>query len=119
MTTWFHSWRAAVRIARRDAWRFKGRSFLVLAMIALPVLGVSALDLTLRSSEISTAESLNRELGQADARFTDPHLGGAPLLQDPEGSGYTPKGDFDDGEKPWPEGDTNVSKAFPPGGRHA
>nr|WSZ97152.1 ABC transporter permease [Streptomyces sp. NBC_00857] len=115
MTTWFHSWRAAVRIARRDAWRFKGRSFLVLAMIALPVLGVSALDLTLRSSEISTAESLNRELGQADARFTDPHLGGAPLLQDPEGSGYTPKGDFDDGEKPWPEGDTNVSKAFPPG----
>lgn len=53
MKTWFHSWRAAIRIARRDAWRSKGRSALVLAMIALPILGVSGLDLTIRSSELS------------------------------------------------------------------
>ena len=36
------SWSAALRIARRDARRARGRSALVLAMIALPVLGVTA-----------------------------------------------------------------------------
>lgn len=50
---WYHSWVAALRIARRDAWRSKGRSALVLAMIALPIVGVSAADLTLRSAELS------------------------------------------------------------------
>ncbi|MDX3850387.1 ABC transporter permease [Streptomyces sp. AK02-01A] len=114
MKTWFHSWRAAVRIARRDAWRFKGRSFLVLAMIALPILGVSAADLTLRSAELSTEESLSRSLGRADARFTDPSLGGAPLLQSPDGQSYSPVGDFD--ENPWPEGAADFKKAVPPGG---
>ncbi|MFJ1748834.1 FtsX-like permease family protein [Streptomyces sp. NPDC088116] len=115
MTTWFHSWRAAVRIARRDAWRFKGRSFLVLAMIALPVLGVSALDLTIRSSEPSVTESMNRDLGRADARITDPHLGGVPLLQEPKSpNGYMPKDDFDEGGS-WPDGDADITKAFPPG----
>ncbi|MFF2062886.1 FtsX-like permease family protein [Streptomyces sp. NPDC058200] len=113
MKTWFHSWRAAVRIARRDAWRFKGRSFLVLAMIALPILGVSAADLTVRSADLSTEESLDRTLGQADARLTDPSLGGVPLLQDPQGEGYAPVGNFD--EEPWPEGATDLTKAIPPG----
>ena len=42
-------WRAAFRIARRDALRSKGRSALVVAMIALPVLGVTAADVTYRS----------------------------------------------------------------------
>lgn len=50
---WYHSWIAALRIARRDAWRAKGRSALVLAMLALPIIGVSAADLTLRSAELS------------------------------------------------------------------
>lgn len=113
MKNWFHSWRAAVRIARRDAWRFKGRSFLVLAMIALPILGVSAADLTLRSAELSTAETLDRELGRADARIADPALGGAPLHQSPAGDQYAPVGDFDN--KPWPDGPTDTRKAIPAG----
>ncbi|GAA2474871.1 ABC transporter permease [Streptomyces gobitricini] len=113
MNNWFHSWRAAVRIARRDAWRFKGRSFLVLAMIALPIIGVSAADLTLRTSELSTEETLARTLGAADARIIDPDYGGVPILQHPVQEDSTPAGNYDN--KPWPEGRTDVTKAFPAG----
>ncbi|MEE1754424.1 ABC transporter permease [Streptomyces sp. SP18CS02] len=112
MNNWFHSWRAAVRIARRDAWRFKGRSFLVLAMIALPILGVSAADLTVRSAELSTEEQLSRSLGTADARITDPETGGVPIHQLPDGFTSAPVGDYDG--KPYPDGKTDVTKAFPP-----
>ncbi|MDT0307111.1 ABC transporter permease [Streptomyces sp. DSM 44917] len=77
------TWRLALRIARREAVRAKGRSALVVAMIALPILGVSAADLALRSSELSPQEQLTREMGRAEARFrveTD----GTPVLQSPE-----------------------------------
>ncbi|WP_330438100.1 FtsX-like permease family protein [Streptomyces griseoaurantiacus] len=117
MTTWFHSWRAAVRIARRDAWRSKGRSFLVLAMIALPILGVSALDLTVRSAELTPAQRMDRTLGAADARFTDAQMGGAAILQDPAGERNRPAGDYDSPGKSWPEGPTDVTKAIPAGSK--
>ncbi|MFF8275464.1 FtsX-like permease family protein [Streptomyces lateritius] len=113
MKNWFHSWRAAVRIARRDAWRYKGRSFLVLAMIALPILGVSAVDLTLRSSELSASESLDRMIGAADARFNDAAVAGVPILQTPDGEMHTPAKDY--GDKAWPGGPTDVTKTFPAG----
>ncbi|WP_405807308.1 ABC transporter permease [Streptomyces sp. NBC_00210] len=113
MKTWYHSWRAAIRIARRDAWRSKGRSFLVLAMIALPILGVSAADLTLRSAELSTEQSLERTLGAADARVSDPGMGGTPIKQTPDANSYMPVEDFDG--KPWPEGKTDITKALPAG----
>ncbi|MGA4801401.1 FtsX-like permease family protein [Streptomyces lavendulocolor] len=113
MNNWIHSWRAAVRIARRDAWRFKGRSFLVLAMIALPILGVSAADLTLRTSELSTEERMARTLGAADARIVDPDYGGVPIFQHPVEETSTPVGDYEN--KPWPEGRTDVTKSFPAG----
>ncbi|MFC9314105.1 ABC transporter permease [Streptomyces nigra] len=115
MTTWFHSWRAAVRIARRDAWRSKGRSFLVLAMIALPILGVSALDLTVRSAELTAAQRMERTLGAADARFTDARTGGVAILQDPEGEQSTPAGDYSSPDTPWPDGPTDVTKTIPAG----
>ncbi|WP_336321215.1 ABC transporter permease [Streptomyces lavendofoliae] len=113
MNNWFSSWRAAVRIARRDAWRYKGRSFLVLAMIALPILGVSAADLTLRTSELSTEERLTRSLGAADARMVDPDYGGVPILQHPVEENSMPVGDYEN--KPWPKGRADVSASFPPG----
>ncbi|MFF0475161.1 FtsX-like permease family protein [Streptomyces sp. NPDC004284] len=113
MKTWFHSWRAAIRIARRDAWRSKGRSALVLAMIALPILGVSALDLTYRSSELSPAERVDRTIGAADARFTDPGVGGVPVFQDPPGEMSTPAKDYED--EPWPSGSTDVTGVIPAG----
>ncbi|MEV4425849.1 ABC transporter permease [Streptomyces sp. R-07] len=113
MKTWFHSWRAAIRIARRDAWRSKGRSSLVLAMIALPILGVSALDLTYRSSELSPAERVERTIGAADARFRDAQVGGVPIFQDPTGEMHTTVKDYDN--EPWPSGSTDVTKAVPAG----
>ncbi|MFF8380397.1 FtsX-like permease family protein [Streptomyces sp. NPDC015661] len=113
MKTWLHSWRAAIRIARRDAWRSKGRSALVLAMIALPILGVSGLDLTYRSSELSPAERVERTIGAADARFRDAQVGGVPIYQDPTGEMHTPAKDYEN--EPWPSGPTDVTKTVPAG----
>ncbi|MEU9200707.1 ABC transporter permease [Streptomyces sp. NPDC048332] len=82
----FTGWRAALRIARRDAMRAKGRSALVVAMIALPVLGVTAADVTYRSIDSTEAEQLTARMGSADALFSDPGMG--PLQQMPDGKAY-------------------------------
>ncbi|WP_037569023.1 FtsX-like permease family protein [Phaeacidiphilus oryzae] len=76
------AWRAALRIARRDALRSRGRSALVAVMIALPVLGASAADVTARSSHLSAATVATRQMGAADAlvSISDP---GHPIEQQP------------------------------------
>ncbi|MFK0046980.1 FtsX-like permease family protein [Streptomyces sp. NPDC090741] len=94
MKSSYHSWIAAIRIARRDAWRAKGRSTLVLAMIALPIVGVSAADLTLRSAELSPEQKVSRQIGAADARLKDSELSG-PVYQDVEGRNSMPVGGYD------------------------
>jgi putative ABC transport system permease protein len=109
-----NSWRAAVRIARRDAWRSKGRSSLVLAMIALPILGVSAADLTLRTAELSPAEHATRVLGAADARVSDPGYAGIAVQQDPKGD-ITTAADPKYDDEPTPTGPADLAKALPPG----
>ncbi|MFD0275558.1 ABC transporter permease [Kitasatospora sp. NPDC127111] len=77
------SWRVALRIARRDALRAKGRSALVVAMVALPVLGVSGADVVFRSAELDPVERVVRTMGQSDAEI---HLldRGAVVLQAPD-----------------------------------
>lgn len=60
-------WRALVRIAWRDAMRSKGRSMLVLTLIALPVLAVTAADVAISTSQVSSVERLDRQMGTADA----------------------------------------------------
>ncbi len=62
-------WKPALRLARRDALRHRGRSILVLVMIALPVLAVTAADVVYQTSDVAGAESLDRRLGTADARI--------------------------------------------------
>lgn len=64
------SWRPSLRMAWRDARRSRARSILVLVMIALPVLGVTAADVVLQTSDVSGAEALDRRLGGAEARIT-------------------------------------------------
>ena len=66
--TWLTGWRLSLRLARRDALRSRGRSILVLFMIALPVLAVTAADVVIQTQDVSSAESLDRRLGAADAR---------------------------------------------------
>ncbi|MEU1467035.1 ABC transporter permease [Streptomyces sp. NPDC005761] len=108
----FTGWRAALRIARRDAVRAKGRSALVVAMIALPVLGVTAADVTYRSIDSTEAEQLTARMGAADALFSDPGMG--PLQQMPDGNAYDIAGD-----EP-PEGEVppiDMRTAFPGGAR--
>ncbi|MFF7010456.1 FtsX-like permease family protein [Streptomyces fimicarius] len=111
-------WRAAFRIARRDAARAKGRSALVVAMIALPVLGVTAADLTYRSALPTKAEELTAELGSADARFTATSMGPVKLQQLPDGISWNPPEGAAD---PTPEEQArpvDVTAAFPEGSRH-
>ncbi len=59
-------WRALLRLAWRDTWRHKGRSALVLFMIALPVLAVTAADVIARTSDVAPNEAIERKLGTAD-----------------------------------------------------
>ncbi|MFI5803435.1 FtsX-like permease family protein [Streptomyces sp. NPDC051561] len=118
MTGWYHSWLAAIRIARRDAWRSKGRSILVLAMIAVPIIGVSAIDVTLRSAQLTAEQKLTRELGAADAKLTDTGWGGLAVIQppDPRYQGAEPAVGYDAyNNKPMPEGKADLSKAVPAG----
>ncbi|MDQ0985674.1 FtsX-like permease family protein [Streptomyces sp. V2I9] len=111
-------WRAAFRTARRDAVRAKGRSALVVAMIALPVLGVTAADLTYRSALPTRAEELTAELGSADARFRSTGMGPVKLQQMPDGVNWgTPPGTPD----PSPEVQAkpvDVKAALPEGSRY-
>ncbi|MFF2007662.1 FtsX-like permease family protein [Streptomyces sp. NPDC058195] len=118
----FAGWPAALRIARRDALRAKGRSALVIAMIALPVLGVTALDVTYRSTEPTTAEKLTADMGAADARFSDQQIGGA-IEQLPDGNMYerveedppeTGSGSRPEpGQEPEPEPAADISASLP------
>ncbi|MGY2001379.1 hypothetical protein [Blastococcus sp. SYSU DS1024] len=91
-------WRLALRIARRDARRHRGRTALVLVMVGLPVLVVVGADTLLRTWQIGPGESLPWTLGAADARIegvargpieADP-LTGEPLVHEP-----------DDDARPW------------------
>ncbi|MFD0023092.1 FtsX-like permease family protein [Streptomyces sp. NPDC058382] len=108
----FTGWRAALRIARRDALRSKGRSALVVAMIAVPVLGVTALDVTYRSVEPTAAEKLTVQIGSADALFRDPESG--PMDQSVSGDNYAPLSDT-----PLPEDapPLDLRTTFPQGAR--
>ncbi|MEQ4498236.1 MAG: ABC transporter permease, partial [Nocardioides kribbensis] len=63
-------WRLPLRLAWRDARRAKGRSLLVLVMIALPVMGVAAADTLYSTQSVSGVEGLERRLGTAEARVS-------------------------------------------------
>ena len=56
----------ALRIARRDAWRAKGRSLLVIALIGLPVIVLAGADIAYRTWQLDPQEKLTRTLGSAD-----------------------------------------------------
>ncbi|MGR4881568.1 FtsX-like permease family protein [Streptomyces sp. LARHCF249] len=87
-------------------------------MIALPIIGVSAADLTFRSGQLTVEQQLTRKLGSADARLESAHLGTA-IYQEPAGSGYAPVGGYD-AYTPPREKDADqqaLTSAIPQGGR--
>ena len=77
-------WAGALRAARRSAVRTKGRTALVLTLIALPVAVVVAGETLARTGSVSVKESLTQTLGASDARLT---FQGGEVLQLPDDSG--------------------------------
>ncbi|MBV1848595.1 ABC transporter permease [Catellatospora tritici] len=84
------SWIPALRVARREARRAKGRSALVIAMIGLPVLLLSFFVATYDMHELRPAEELDRTIGQADARITK--VSDGPVEQEPTSEGWSAQG---------------------------
>ncbi|HVF04345.1 MAG TPA: FtsX-like permease family protein [Frankiaceae bacterium] len=74
------AWRAALRIARREARRSKGRSALVVAMIGVPMLALSFADVAVRTGQLPRSEVARRELGAADLVATV--VWGGPIRQE-------------------------------------
>jgi putative ABC transport system permease protein len=61
------SWRVALRLARRETRRAKGRTALIVAMIGLPVLGLSFAVTTYDMQQLTPAETASRVMGTAAA----------------------------------------------------
>ncbi|MEV4497354.1 FtsX-like permease family protein [Micromonospora arborensis] len=86
------SWRAALRIARRESRRAMRRTALVLAMIALPVAALAFLAVSYDMAELTPQERLDRRLGVADAELR--WIADTPVGQDEWGEGwYTREGE--------------------------
>jgi putative ABC transport system permease protein len=83
------AWRAAVRVARREARRAKGRTALVLAMITVPVLFLAFAVATYDMFRLTDTERLDRELGAADAQVR--WLFDSPISQAPDGEAWSPR----------------------------
>ncbi|WP_101523105.1 ABC transporter permease [Nocardioides houyundeii] len=95
-------WRPLLRLAWRDVLRSKGRSALVLVLIALPVLAVTTALVVTATVQTSGGEGLERRLGAADARISfdgsgkvlhqfDPDTGSS-MSEGSRGSGLTQAG---------------------------
>ena len=70
LARWRQSWRLALRLARRDAWAHKGRSVLIMIMVAAPVLLVGTLATWVATTEVSVREALPHRLGHAQAQIS-------------------------------------------------
>jgi putative ABC transport system permease protein len=75
-------WRPALRLAWRDVLRARGRSVLVLIMIALPVLAVTAASVIQATQDLDGIEGAQRRMGAADARIRP--VGGGVIYQSPD-----------------------------------
>ncbi len=76
-------WWVALRLAWREVRRSRGRAALVVAMIAVPVLGLSYAAVSWDMFTLTEAEEVDRRLGRADAIVSWPYQG--PVVQDRTG----------------------------------
>ena len=63
------SWRVPLRMARRTAWREKGRALLVVLMIGLPVGAVATTSIAVATAAEAHVRSAQLALGAADLRL--------------------------------------------------
>ncbi|MCA0293807.1 MAG: hypothetical protein LCH96_00595 [Actinobacteria bacterium] len=67
---WWSGSRLALRMARRDIRRARGRSIFIWLMIAVPMTIISATQVVMASDDLSPGEWLDLRLGTAQARLT-------------------------------------------------
>jgi len=73
MSTWSEtagSWRLAVRLARRTAWRSKARTILIVLMLALPVYAGTVLAMSYAATYTSADAEAGWRMGQADYKLS-------------------------------------------------
>ncbi|SNS78487.1 putative ABC transport system permease protein [Streptosporangium subroseum] len=104
---------AALRISRRDAWRAKGRSALIMVMIGLPVLVITGLLTFAATADLTPRERLTADLGTADIRIKTTETRGR-LEQDLQGQ-CCPGGAGPVSTPPWTSAE--LTKLLGPGAR--
>ncbi|MCM3922393.1 ABC transporter permease [Frankia sp. AiPs1] len=118
----FPAGRAALRVARRDALRAKGRTLLVAVMIGLPVLLVSGVDVIARSADDGPSQHVWRNLGahpELQARFDAWNIG-LPMAQSPDAETVGPVDPAASGPARPPDVEqarVDLAAALPPGDR--
>lgn len=105
---------AALRIARRNAWRSRGRSALIMVMIGLPVFVITAMLTLTETMSLTPQEGLVAELGTADARLVQTPEGTVLHQQQPNTASWT---GGDDGAAAPELGAAEVAALLGPGTR--
>ncbi|HEY8754381.1 MAG TPA: hypothetical protein VIM40_12130, partial [Arthrobacter sp.] len=77
------AFRVALRMARRDVGRHKGRSLLIIALIMLPVAGMTGAATLYQSMQRTPAEQVQFELGDTQARFRSLPAQNSRFVQSP------------------------------------
>ena len=101
----------SMRMARRDALRAKGRSALVITLIALPIASVTAF--TVLDSAFDSGQNTTRSLGAAEAELAWDYT--SPLLQDPTARHWVEPVDDSLVKREEPAGTADVLALLPKG----
>jgi putative ABC transport system permease protein len=76
----------AVKLAVRQTRRQRLRTVAIVATLALPITVATAVDVVVRSDQLSTIQQMERDLGGAQALVSwSDSLSGGPIYQDPDG----------------------------------
>ncbi|WP_255770041.1 FtsX-like permease family protein [Pseudarthrobacter sulfonivorans] len=78
-----HAFRIALRMARRDIRRHKGRSLLIILLIMLPVAAMTGALTLFESTQETAAERVEYQLGTTQARFRAMAAPNSSMVQDP------------------------------------
>lgn len=92
-----NGWRAALRIAWREARRSRGRSALVIALILVPVAALTFTAIVHDSTTPTPDEDASRRMGAAEALVSWPYRG--PVIQEPTRDFAIPVGNAE-GQEP-------------------
>ncbi|MFL6098945.1 MAG: FtsX-like permease family protein [Actinomycetales bacterium] len=99
--SWRGSWRVALRLARREIVRGKGRAALVAIMVGVPVLLVVSLATLYHTNEVSPRESLTSQLGQTAGLVRTTGDTRVPVDQAPDGDGWATRDAQPGPARPW------------------